>query len=234
MVTKYYAVVSGVIPGIYTDWNTTEKMVKGYPGALFKCFTCKHDAEIFMERSTFSKQKNIPQPNVLPLANKTIVYTHGSCSNKTRGGTNNTVDSGYGCGFGIVIITNMGDRLTAYGKVPSTVMTNGPTNNSADLYAIYVGLSLVKGDIILYSDSEYAIGCLTTYIHDWARNGWKGVSNRSLIEGSYNLMTERSVVLHHVDGYSNIALNEEADMLANLGKTQNDHLIVFKNGQRIM
>lgn len=38
MVTKYYAFVCGVVPGIYTDWPTTERMVKGYPGQFSRVF----------------------------------------------------------------------------------------------------------------------------------------------------------------------------------------------------
>ena len=49
MGTKYYAVVCGVVPGIYTDWPTTERMVKGYPGAIFKSFRSRVDAETSLE-----------------------------------------------------------------------------------------------------------------------------------------------------------------------------------------
>lgn len=220
MATKYYAVVCGVTPGIYTDWPTTQRMVKGYPGAIFKSFPTRAQAQAFIERST-AINKPVEEPHMLPLADKTIIYTDGSFTNSE-------------CGFGVVIITSSGDKLTAYGKVPVTVTNDNPTNNIAELYAIYVALSLVKGDIILYSDSNYAISCLTSYIHDWQVSGWKGVANRNLIEGTYRLMTGRNVTFQHVDAHSDIELNEEADQLANKGREQEEELVVIKNDARIL
>lgn len=229
MSTKYYAVVCGVVPGIYTDWSTTERMVKGYPGAIFKSFRTKAEAETFMAKSTAVTTISAVSstPYVLPLTNRTIIYTDGSFVKGTGG------DSG-ACGFGIVIITSNGEKLIAYGRVPDTVMTTGPTNNVAELYAIYVALSLVKSDIILYSDSQYAITSLTTYVHDWIQNQWAGVSNRILIEGSFMLMSNRDVTLQHVQAHTGVQLNEEADFLAEQGRLQSEHLVVFKNGIRIV
>lgn len=221
MGSKYYAVVSGITPGIYNDWITTERMVKGYPGAIFKSFRSKLDAETFMKKSTLTKTKDKVIPTVLPLADKTIIYSAGS-----------SLNSEYG--FGICMLTNTGDKITSCGKVPPTVLANGYANNIAELYAIYVSLSLVKGDIVLYSDSQYAISTLTIYVNEWIKNGWKGVSNRSLIEGSFNLMNNRSVTLLLTDKHTNVEFNEDAGELANKGRVQNEHLVVFKNGNRIM
>lgn len=229
MVTKYYAVVCGLVPGIYTDWPTTESMVKGYPGAIFKSFRTRAEAEAFMAKSTAisTNVETQKQPHVLPLTNRTIIYTDGSFV-KGIGDDPGT------CGFGIVIITSAGEKLKAYGRVPDTAMTTGPTNNVAELYAIYVALSLVKGDVILYSDSQYAITSLTTYVHGWIQNGRAGVSNRILIEGTYGLIAGRDVTLQHVDAHTGIELNEEADRLANEGRIQSENLIVFKNDIRIV
>lgn len=221
MVGKYYAVVSGVETGIYTDWPTAERMVKGFPGAIFKSFRTKAEAEHFMAKSTAITQSKYNNFNVLPLTNKTIIYTDGS------------YEEGL-CGFGIVIITSNGDKLIAYGRVPSSVHVNGPSNNVAELYAIYVALSLVKGDAVIYTDSDYSIGCLTSYVHDWLLNGWGGVSNRNIIEGAYSLMINRDVTLQYVQAHSGIELNEEADMLAKQGRLSIESLVVFKNGERLL
>lgn len=213
MTNKYYAVVSGRVPGIYNNWPAVESMVKGFPGAIFKSFKTKIEAENFINRSTtINGTKQIPL--TLPLVDKTIVYTDGSYANKE-------------CGFGIVIIASNGDKITAYGKVPLN-----PSNNVGELYAIYVALSLVSGDMILYTDSQYSISCLTSYIHDWLENGWNNASNRDIIEPCYNLMKNRNVILQYVPGHSNIQLNEEADKLANQGRLSLDPLVIIKNGIR--
>src|SRR3989304_8221967 len=151
MTGKYYAIVSGRKPGIYTDWTTAESMVKGFPGAIFKSYRPRAEAEAFMRQSTTVTQFpaiNIA-PHTLPLIGKTIIYTDGSYAEGV-------------CGFGIVIIPSSGEEINSYGRVPLS-----PTNNVAELYAIYVALSLVQGDVIIYTDSRYAISCLTSYVHDW-------------------------------------------------------------------
>ena len=210
---KYYAVVCGVQPGIYTDWATAEKMVKGFSGAIFKSFRTRLEAEAFIEKSKpcptrLEQTQTIVQPQVLPLIDQTLIYTDGSMQNGK-------------CGFGVIIITSNGDKLTAYGRVPADL---GITNNVAELYAIYVALSLVKGNVLLYSDSTYAIGVLT---------GWNAVANRELIKAILQLIPGREVTLQHVRSHSGFELNEEVDELADLGREQTEPLVVLKNGQRL-
>ena len=248
---KYYAVARGVQPGIYTDWPTAEKMVKGFSGALYKSFATRAEAETFMANNNVGRApqttRQVPQnyqpttqqaqlvpqtyppqvptqvvqyvpqpyqprphdqPHTLPLSDHTIIYTDGSMQNSL-------------CGFGVVIITSEGDKLVAYGRVPANL---GVTNNVAELYAIYVALSLVQGDVVLYSDSTYAIGVLT---------GWKANVNIALIQGILPFMKGRSVKLTHVSAHVGIQYNEEVDKLADLGREQTEPLVVLKNGERI-
>jgi ribonuclease HI len=72
------------------------------------------------------------------------------------------------------------------------------TNQRAEITAIIIALEqiLEKYDelyfhprlkVKLYSDSRYAIGCMTEWIYNWTQNGWKNaagyrVANRDLIE----------------------------------------------------
>lgn len=220
---KYYAVVCGVQPGIYTDWPTAEKMVKGFPGAIFKSFHTRAEAEAFIAKSgqqTYQKpqaqqvqkaqaqQQTYQKPQALPLVDATIIYTDGS---RDRGR----------CGYGVVMLPTTGEKFVAYGYVPPNL---GITNNVAELYAIYVALSLVQGNVMLYSDSKYAIGVLT---------GMNAVANVGLIQGIKNLIGDRDVRFEHVRAHVGIELNEEADRLADYGRDQDEHLVVIKDGQRL-
>ena len=45
---KFYAVVKGHIPGIYTTWDEAKTQVDGYPGAVYKSFKTEEEAEEFM------------------------------------------------------------------------------------------------------------------------------------------------------------------------------------------
>ena len=48
---KYYAVQKGHIPGIYREWEEVEQQINGFPGAIYKSFKLKRDAEFFMKNS---------------------------------------------------------------------------------------------------------------------------------------------------------------------------------------
>jgi len=211
---KYYAVAKGVIPGIYTDWPTTQKMVNGFPKAVFKSFTTRSEAEEYMRLySDVYVQTTIQvpvqtNPQLQLIVQQTIAYTDGSM-NEGR------------CGFGTVIITTTGDKFEAYGHVPEYL---GITNNVAELYAIYVALSLIQGDVFIYSDSTYAIGVLT---------GWNVKANINLVDSIKKLLVNRIVEFQHVAAHSGITYNEEADRLADRGRQQEKELIVLKNGQQL-
>lgn len=219
MSVKYYAIASGYTPGIYTDWKTAESMVKGFPGAIYKSFRNKTDAENFLMKSNASLKSSVTDKiQVLPLLDKTIAYTDGSFSNGS-------------CGFGVVIIASNGDKITAHGNIfASGKLQLNRSNNVAELYAVYVALSLVKGNIIIYTDSRYVISCFSAYIHTWIENGWNGVANRQLIEPIYQLLIGRNVTFQYVPAHSGHELNEEADTLANQGRLSNEQLIIMKNG----
>ncbi|AFC35079.1 hypothetical protein OtV6_171 [Ostreococcus tauri virus RT-2011] len=45
---KFYAVVKGCTPGIYTTWDEAKTQVDGYPGAVFKSFKTEEEAKEYM------------------------------------------------------------------------------------------------------------------------------------------------------------------------------------------
>lgn len=86
------------------------------------------------------------------------------------------------------------------------------TNNRAELCAIWRALRQFPRDaeLLIRSDSEYAIGALTL---DWARN-----VNGGLIRRIREDLDGRTVKFEHVDGHSGIEGNEIADQLAKAGR----------------
>ncbi|EHK49259.1 uncharacterized protein TrAtP1_000115 [Trichoderma atroviride] len=78
-----------------------------------------------------------------------------------------------------------------------------PTNQRAELTGIIIALEQALEryheldsdpylDITIYSDSKYAVNCMTTWIKKWLRNGWTNaagyeVANRDLIEEAFDL-----------------------------------------------
>ena|SRR5258706_9109972 len=106
-----------------------------------------------------------------------------------------------------------------------------PTNQRAEISAIILALeqALEKYaeldsnpwlDVKIYSDSKYAIGCMTDWVYKWCKNGWVNaagneVANRDLIQKASDLddklKEEGSVEYIWIPRHE----NEEADRLCN-------------------
>ena len=55
---NFYVVVKGVVPGIYTTWAECQKNTNGYPGAVFKGFVTKEEAQVFLA-SQLKSEKDV-------------------------------------------------------------------------------------------------------------------------------------------------------------------------------
>lgn len=105
----------------------------------------------------------------------------------------------------------------------------GYTNNTMELQAILYALNNIKNKNItveLYSDSQYAINCVTKWAKNWERNNWKKkdgkeISNLELIKEIYYKIEEFPFLSFiHVKGHSGIKGNEEVDKLLNYAMDQ--------------
>jgi len=90
--SKYYAVVKGTKPGIYTTWTECSKQVTGVSGSIFKSFPTKKEAEEYMTLDGVEIPKILPPApcnspiNSPPVktrsaskkSTKCIIYTDGS------------------------------------------------------------------------------------------------------------------------------------------------------------
>lgn len=190
-----YAVACGHKTGIFSSWEETQPLVKGYSGAKYKKFWTREAAQEYLdhyEQVTATPKRDVGE------AGRVEVYTDGShCEGNT--------------GFGLVILYPTGEKQTISGNLPATTATS----NVAELYAIYVGLSITEGDILVCSDSDYAINTLLAI---YAPRTGKTAPNSELIEKIQRKMTNRCIELRHVKAHSKIEHNEEADRLAKRGR----------------
>lgn len=77
-----------------------------------------------------------------------------------------------------------------------------PSNQKAELKAIEAALGVVDKhfrigveEVVVYSDSQYSINCVTKWIRQWQRNGWqttsgKDVKNKTIIKGIWTAMED--------------------------------------------
>ena len=97
---KFYAVAAGREPGIYTQWPEAERQVRGFPGAKFKGFASRAEAEAWLEAPLHSpRSARKPRPvaaapeNDGAPADTVIVFTDGGCINNPGPG-----------GYGVIIV----------------------------------------------------------------------------------------------------------------------------------
>lgn len=113
----------------------------------------------------------------------------------------------------------------------SLPFTKNPTNQRAELFAIYLTLHLIhkKGlmnthKITIYTDSMYSINCTTKWYKKWKKNGWttskgEAVINQTLIKAIVKYIEKYDIELIHVrshtgkDDFESIH-NDKADKLA--------------------
>lgn len=96
------------------------------------------------------------------------------------------------------------------------------TNNVAELTAIAEVLDATAAldvDLVIETDSRYAIDCVTNWIAGWRQRGWrtsagKPVKNADLIRRIDTALSGRTVRFVWVRGHSGHRRNEAADLRA--------------------
>lgn len=146
------------------------------------------------------------------LDNTLIIYTDGACTN------NGKINAKAGIGIYIENMYNISEKIK--GK---------QTNQRAELYAILKALQLIiiknYTNIIIYTDSQYSINCITKWVKNWVKNEWhdknhKPVKNKDLIEPIYNICKINShIIFKHILAHTNkqdehSLGNSKADLLA--------------------
>lgn len=104
------------------------------------------------------------------------------------------------------------------GGAPST------TNNQMELTAVIEGLRALSRPchVALYSDSQYVLNGLKTWMAGWKKNqwrrrsksGWEAVKNVELWKELDRLAQQHEIDFHHVRGHSGHPENERCDELA--------------------
>lgn len=129
------------------------------------------------------------------------IYTDGACSHNGKPGAK----AGYAVWFPDHKQLSMSERLPE---------TEPQTNNRAELMSILKAVCIAEDagymdeNLIIYSDSHYAIDCLTKYLPSWVANGWKtkdgnAVKNQDIIKDiSHRLSRFRSHRFVHVRAHT--------------------------------
>jgi len=208
---KFYAVAAGRECGIFTDWPSAERQVKGFGGAKYKSFPSRAEAEkwlkapVYQRRSSPAGRKSSPELSRDDKSFEVVIYTDGSS-------LNNPGPGGYGA-----IVMESGREKELSGGFRLT------TNNRMEMMAAIValrGFTHAAKSILLYSDSRYLVNGVTKgWAKKWQSQGWKksdgkDALNIDLWQELLNLIADMNVVFHWVKGHAGNPLNERCDRLA--------------------
>ena len=224
MAQKFYVVWSGRRTGVFTDWATTQRSVDKYPGARFKSFTTRAEAEEAFGRGNSA---SMPPNTIGQKAGKRAagqaashiahqfdvsIYCDGACDPNPGN-----------AGSGLVVY-----RAGKLAELWFGLYNPRGTNNTAELNALYHALRMAEGEIAagnsteVCSDSAYSINCVRIWAPGWEKKGWKKpggeIKNLGIIQECYAIYRRIKKDLHltHVAGHAGTEGNELADRMAML------------------
>lgn len=205
MAGKFYAVRVGSRPGIYLSWAECEAVTKGYPGAVFKGFRTRAEAEAFMNGEAEAgevREKAADAPTV-PYA-----FVDGSFNAETK-------CYGYG---GFLVYDGVKEVLQGHDNEPEmALMRNVAGEVSGSMAAIRRAVELGIKELVIYYDY---MG-----IEMWAEGSWKRNKKGTIAYHDYVQSVKNVIKLNFVKvkGHSGVEGNEEADRLAKeaVGKIRN-------------
>lgn len=191
---KFYAIRIGRKPGVYTTWNDARKQVTGFPGAIFKSFPTKEEAQQFVAMGSEKKTVNPDEYQA---------YVDGSF-NKSR--------QQYGSGVVILKGEKVIAELSFGGNDPELISSY---QIAGEVFACIEALKWAKANQV----DEIAIFYDYQGIASWAEKQWK--ANAPISQVYVALFDEVSKGLKvrfvKVKGHSGDKFNDLADELADKG-----------------
>lgn len=194
---SFYAVINGRRPGVYASRFECEAQVRNWPGAEYSEFFARQSAEEHL----YSKV--------------VIAYVDGSCFKDRM--------SVVRAGWGIYFENPELRRLNRCGRVPGIKQSS----SRGELVALIRALQIAPRDdrqLILFSDSEYALKAAKELLPLWRRRGWRNPHGKPMVDQDlviqldYELRKRLSNPrLLKVRAHVGVTGNELADRLAKQG-----------------
>lgn len=207
---KYYGVHKGFEPGVYDNWDDCNKQVKGFPGSVFKGFSTRSEAEVFVENGGLESgaEKSAVVKSRSEMAGKVNVDFDTSKPYAFVDGSFNPSTGVFGYG-GFVCFD--GQKVPVMGSGDDKELAS-MRNVAGEIYGAMAAVETaeklgIKDLIVLYDYrgiEEWATGC-------WAANKSGTRAYKEFMQSS-----ERSVQVsfQKVPAHTGIEGNEMADVMA--------------------
>ncbi len=168
MASKFYAVRKGKKPGIYSTWDECKNQVNGFPGAEYKSFKTKSEANAYMGLS--QPAKNIA-PKITKSGSITLYSDGGSRNHGNKLGQHVKDDDK--AAWAYLIIKDGKKHYASDGEF-------GATNNKMEVLGLVNALQYIidqgwqNESINAILDSKYVLDSITKgWLNSWRRRGWK-------------------------------------------------------------
>jgi ribonuclease HI len=222
---SFYAVAKGKKIGIYKTWKECEVQIAGFKGSVYKKFDTKKEAQEFIQN--YESDSNLKNDSESDKKSESIeseknidyyIYTDGACINNGK----KNAKAGIGIYFGENDKRNVSKRVD--GK---------QTNNTAELTAIIETYKIIKKDIelkkniVIFTDSAYALKCLGSYGKKLDSKEWNDeIPNKELVKELYtSYKNVKNVEFRHIRAHTgkndiHSIGNDNADKLATMSISQ--------------
>ncbi|CAH6720484.1 putative ribonuclease H [[Candida] jaroonii] len=149
------------------------------------------------------------------------IYTDGAARGN---GTMHTIS-----GYGVFIGRNHTNISVSWRNCKKYAGSAYPTNQTLELLAIRHGLKLIESKkppiIVIKTDSQFGINCLTKWSEGWKKKGWKKTDGKQVVHKDIlidcldimdRIKYSTNLQFEHIRGHQGHYGNEMADLLANL------------------
>lgn len=218
MAKKFYAIKKGLVPGIYENWDDAKAQVSGFPGAEYKGFQTKEEAEAYLggmhittanakptetkradeKAASEEKRANVMDPQ--ELYELPYAFVDGSFNPESKV---------YGCGGFLFDDKNERHPIQASGSDEEMAsMRNVAGEILGATLAIKKALELGLPKLTIYYDYEG--------IKHWAEQTWKRNKKGTMEYAEFVASVRNQIRLEfvHVKAHTGIPGNEEADQMA--------------------
>ena len=199
---KYYAVLRGRSEGIFPTWDACRLQVQGYPGAVFKSFSTREEAEAYLSAAPSATSAQVDVISLADTLGETecIAYVDGSYQKETGAFS-----------YGMVVILPNGEEIYDSQKYTDSPLAS-MRNVAGEIRGAEAAMryALTHGITKLYLFHDYQ------GIAAWCDGSWEAKQEGTRAYRDFYRQASQKVAIHFikVKGHSADHYNDLADQLA--------------------